>query len=281
MMKKKDIKLALFLIITCLLTAACAQSGLGPADPSPTFAQTGSNSDSVPGSTNPAQQPKGQFAGLIVLVLGDSHMVHKGYLIDRLHDELTAQGATVYSYGACGATPGDYLMPHKTDCGRASRIGGGEQNIEEAGAVPVWNAKELLAKHHPDLMVIVMGDTMGGYGQADFPKAWIWDQVSTLTGAIKAANVACNWVGPPWGAEGSLFDKSVARVRQLSGYLAQVVAPCHYIDSTAFAAPGQWKSIDGQHLNGAGYKAWAEAIARSLQPSPAKTIAPAAENATW
>ncbi len=276
MMKMREISDYSLLMLVCLLLAACAQT-----HPGAPFAGTGPGGASMPTASNPAPRPTGSMAGLNILVLGDSHMVHKGYLIDRLHEALTAQGATVYSYGACGATPGDYLMPHKTDCGRASRITDGEQNIEEAGVVSVWNAKELLTKHRPDLMVVVMGDTMGGYGQPDFPKAWIWDQVSSLTGAIKAANVACNWVGPPWGAEGSLFDKSTARVKQLSDYLAQIVAPCHYIDSIAFAAPGQWKSIDGQHLNGAGYKAWAEAITRSIQPAPAKTAVPTAGEETW
>lgn len=80
------------------------------------------------------------LAGLVVLVIGDSHMVHRNTLIDDLHEALTGAGATVYSFGACGATPADYLAPHMTDCGRASRLAGGVQNTEEATPMPVWNA---------------------------------------------------------------------------------------------------------------------------------------------
>ena len=43
------------------------------------------------------------LAGLTILVLGDSHMVTSGYLISTLHDSLLEQGATVDTYGMCGA----------------------------------------------------------------------------------------------------------------------------------------------------------------------------------
>lgn len=215
------------------------------------------------------------LAGLVVLVIGDSHMVHRNYLIDQLHDALTADGATVYSFGACGATPTDFLVPHMTDCGRASRLAGGAQKTEEGPALPVWNARELIARYHPDRVVIVMGDTMGAYKTSDFPKAWVWDQVSSLTGELKAAQLACDWVGPPWGTEGGSFGKTYDKVRQLSDYLSGLVAPCRYIDSTRFAKPGEWRTIDGQHLNAEGYKAWAAGIAGAVAaPAAAPPAAP-------
>ncbi|RJF87936.1 SGNH/GDSL hydrolase family protein [Oleomonas cavernae] len=220
------------------------------------------------------------LAGLVVLVIGDSHMVHKNYLIDELHQALTAQGATVYSFGACGTTPTDFLVPHTTDCGRASRLAGAPQKLEEGPAVPVWNAHELIAKYKPGRIIIVMGDTMGAYKQADFPKAWIWDQVSSLTGEIKSASVSCDWVGPPWGTEGGSFGKTYDKVKQLSDYLSQVVAPCRYIDSTGFARPGEWKTIDGQHLNAIGYKAWAAGITKAVTAAPAAPPPGAATPAT-
>jgi len=222
------------------------------------------------------------MANRTILIIGDSHMVHKDYLIDHLHESLTQQGAKVYSFGACGATPTDYLVSHKTDCGRASRLENGGQKLEEGAAVLVWNAKELIAKYNPNMLIIVVGDTLGAYRQSDFPKAWIWDEVSALTKVLKSANLACHWVGPPWGSEGGKFGKTFARVKQLSDYLSKTVSPCHYIDTTAMVKPGQWKSFDGQHLNNAGYKAWAAAITESIaSPSSASAAAPAADQESW
>lgn len=218
------------------------------------------------------------LAGMVVLVIGDSHMVHNNYLIDQLHQDLSAQGATVYSFGACGSTPTDYLVPKTTDCGRASRLADGKQKLEETTGLAVWNARDLIAKYKPNRIIVVMGDTMGGYKQPDFPKAWIWDQVSSLTGEIKSANLACDWVGPPWGGEGTSYNKTFDRVKMLSDYLSQIVAPCRYIDTTSMAAPGKWKTIDGQHLDTAGYKAWADGITAIVTTAPA--AAPAAPAAS-
>lgn len=212
-----------------------------------------------------------------MLVLGDSHMVHKNYLIDWLHESLSQQGATVYSFGACGATPSNFLRPYKTDCGRASRVVGSEQQVEE-GPVSVWNARELIAKHHPDRIVIVMGDTMGAYRHSTFPKAWVWDEVTSLTSLVRETKIACTWVGPPWGKPGGAYGKTNERVKELSEFLSQAVAPCQYIDSTGLAKPGEWKSFDGQHLSTAAYKAWAVAIADSIASAPAAVSAPAPDS---
>jgi hypothetical protein len=223
----------------------------------------------APGKDDPGAKP-------VVLVLGDSHMVHKKYLIDWLHESLARQGAIVYSFGACGATPSNFMRPYKTECGRASRTPEGEQQVEE-GPVSVWNARELIAKYNPSRIVIVMGDTMGAYRRSDFPKAWIWDEVTSLTALVKESKVACSWVGPPWGRPGGAYGKTDERVRELSDFLAKTVAPCRYLDSTTFARPGEWKSFDGQHLTSAGYKAWAAAIADSIASAPTATAAPPPE----
>lgn len=215
------------------------------------------------------------LAGVVVLILGDSHMVHQGGLIDLLPNALAADGATVYAYGACGATPTDYLTPKTTDCGRTARAGTGAVKRETGLGLPVWNARELIARTKPDLVLVVMGDTMGAYKNPAFPKAWVWDQVTALTGEIKAASLSCDWIGPPWGTDNPAFGKTSGRVQELSTYLGQIVSPCHYIDSTKFAAPGVWKSIDGQHLDQAGYKAWAAAITASVEQQQAHPAAPA------
>ncbi|PWR19982.1 SGNH/GDSL hydrolase family protein [Zavarzinia compransoris] len=212
------------------------------------------------------------LAGLVVLVLGDSHLVHPGGLIDTLPAELAARGATVYAYGACGSTPVDYLTPKTTDCGRASREGTGAVKRDFTQGLPVWNARDLIAQKKPTLVIVVMGDTLGAYKSATLPKAWVWDQVTALTGELTSASLSCDWIGPPWGKPSEAFGKTPDRVREISGYLGQVVSPCRYIDTTAFAAPGAWGSIDGQHLDDAGYKAWTKAIVASIEQ---QTTAPA------
>ncbi|HVH82099.1 MAG TPA: SGNH/GDSL hydrolase family protein, partial [Stellaceae bacterium] len=136
--------------------------------------------------------------------------------------------------------------------------------IDRKGGTPTYQVDALIAKTHPNLIVIEMGDTMAGYGQKDFPQAWIYQQVHALTGRVAAQNVPCVWVGPPWGSEGSSYHKTFDRVKQMSEFLATAVAPCRFIDSTQFSKPGEWPTIDGQHLTGSGYKAWAGDIGQSI-----------------
>jgi hypothetical protein len=204
------------------------------------------------------------LAGLAILVIGDSHMVTRDYLITTLHDDLLAQGATVDTYGMCGANAADWVYPATVSCGRAERHGKEGPKIDRDASIPTYTIDSLIAKSHPNLVVIEMGDTMAGYGQHDFPQAWIYQQVHALTGRIAAQNIPCVWVGPPWGSEGSTFHKTFDRVKEMSTFLSTAVAPCRFIDSTQFSQPGQWPTIDGQHLTNAGYRAWGEDITRSL-----------------
>jgi hypothetical protein len=53
-------------------------------------------------------------------------------------------------------------------------------------------------------------------------------------------------------------------VRQVNGYLATHVAPCHYIDSTKFAQPGEWSTFDGQHYTLPAYQKWGLAIDQEI-----------------
>lgn len=204
------------------------------------------------------------LAGLTILVLGDSHMVTSGYLISTLHDSLMEQGATVDTYGMCGANAADWVYPSTVSCGKAERVGKTGPEIDRKASTPTYKVDELIAKTHPNLVVIEMGDTMAGYGQKDFPQAWIYQQVHALTGRIAAQNIPCVWVGPPWGSEGSSYHKTFDRVKQMSEFLSTAVAPCRFIDSTQFAKPGEWPTIDGQHLTSAGYRSWGADIAKSL-----------------
>ena len=204
------------------------------------------------------------LAGLTILVLGDSHMVTSGYLITTLHDDLLEQGATVDTYGMCGANAGDWVYPSTVSCGRAERLGKEGPQIDRKSGAPTYQVDTLINKTHPNLVVIEIGDTMAGYGQKEFPQAWIYQQVHALTGRIAAQNVPCVWVGPPWGSEGSSYHKTFDRVKQMSEFLSTAVAPCKFIDSTQFAKPTDWPTIDGQHLTSSGYRAWGADIARSL-----------------
>jgi hypothetical protein len=204
------------------------------------------------------------LAGLVVLIIGDSHIVTRDYLITTLHDQLTGEGATVHTYGMCGTNAGDWVYPVKVSCGRAERHEKAAPIIDRSPGAASWTIDELIAKHHPNLVVVEMGDTMAGYGQAALPQAWIYGEVRALTNKIKASNVSCVWVGPPWGNEGSSYHKTFARVQEMSQFLAQSVAPCGYIDSTQFSKPGEWQTIDGQHLTSAGYRAWGDDIAASI-----------------
>jgi hypothetical protein len=206
----------------------------------------------------------GLLAGLAILVIGDSHMVTNDYLITTLHDDLLQQGATVSSYGMCGTNAGDWVYKTTVSCGEAERHGAKAAVINRTPRAPGWTVDQLINENHPNLVVIEMGDTMAGYGQQDFPRAWIYEQVRTLTQRIAGHNLPCVWVGPPWGNEGSSYHKTFDRVKTMSEFLAQSVSPCLYIDSTQFSKPGEWPTIDGQHLTASGYRIWGKDITDAL-----------------
>jgi len=203
----------------------------------------------------------GAVAGLVILVLGDSHMADAKYLITPLHDALENAGATVHSYGMCGASADAWLQRTTVSCGRAQRHERQPAQTEANKQAYTWTINELIEKHHPNLVIVEAGDAMGGYGSPQLPKAWIYNQVHSLAGRIQAANASCIWVGPIWGAANSPYHKDDARVRELSQFLSQSVAPCSYVDSLQFARPGQWPTTDGQHLTSPGYQEWGRDIA--------------------
>lgn len=208
------------------------------------------------------------LAGLSILIIGDSHLSNAGYLIDTLHDPLVQAGAKVHTIGVCGSVAGDWTTTKQSDCGGAERVGNGPITFVGSAAAtrPV---KQLIAADKPDLVVIVQGDTMGGYKQATYPRAWAYQQVSALTKDISSTGTACVWVGPAWGSEGGKYGKTYDRVKMASEFLASNVAPCGYVDSLAFSKPGQWRTVDGQHFTTTGYKQWGAAIADAIAESPA------------
>ena len=202
------------------------------------------------------------LAGLIILIIGDSHLASKDFLLASLHANLVAQGATVHSYGVCGANPHDWIARSTLSCGRGERHNLEEPAIDTSPKVKTWSLPELLVRYHPDLLIVELGDNMAGYGVLpELPRDGIVGQVRELLGPIQARRVPCLWVGPPWGSEGGPSNKTFARVRELSDELAVVVAPCRYVDSLKFSQPGQWPTFDGEHLKPDGYRIWGADIA--------------------
>jgi hypothetical protein len=202
------------------------------------------------------------LAGLVILVIGDSHMAEPDRLIVPLGAALTAEGASVHAYGMCGSMPSDWVYRVTAPCRAESHEKARPTFYRTTGAT--WTIGELINQHHPNLIIVELGDTIGSYEQPQPPKAWAYDQVRSLTGRIKAANLSCVWVGPLWGREDSAFHKTVARVKEVAQFLSQSVTPCSYVDSTAFAQPGEWATPDGQHFTAAGYRKWAAAITAAV-----------------
>ncbi|HEX3881723.1 MAG TPA: SGNH/GDSL hydrolase family protein [Stellaceae bacterium] len=203
------------------------------------------------------------LAGMVILAIGDSHMAGRDYLLTNLHNQLEAQGASVHSYGMCGANAGDWLYRTTVSCGRGEHDDNAAPITDTGKSQPTFNLNDLIGKVHPNLIVVELADTMASYGSA-FPRAWIYDQIHTLTTRIHGDNIACVWVGPIWGNPGPPYFKTTERVKEMSEFLAQSVAPCRFIDSTAFATPGQWPTTDGQHLTSSGYHQWGADITNAI-----------------
>lgn len=203
--------------------------------------------------------------GLTFLIIGESHMSLPGYLLDPLHDSLTKQGAIVYSVGACGASAGDWLKKTPVPCG-AERSGNGKTIYKgrDATTTPI---KELIATDKPDVVVVIIGDTMASYGKP-FPQVWAWENVTNLSKEIASTKTACVWVGPPWGNEGGKYGKTESRVQYTSNFLSSNVSPCTYIDSLKLSKQKQWSTLDGQHFTPSGYQGWSNGITQALADLP-------------
>ncbi len=206
------------------------------------------------------------LAGMTILMIGDSHLATPGYLITSLHEDLVAQGAKVHTLGVCGSNAGDWLKASPAgQCGAAERRDSGKVVVlsDKTATKPI---SELIAADKPDLVLVVLGDTMAGYDKPDFPKTWAWQQTKALTAAIAATGTRCVWVGPNRGSDGGKYKKTVGRAEVVSSFLATNVAPCDYIDSLKFSVTGQkeWATVDGQHMTAPGYKLWGDAIDKAL-----------------
>jgi len=202
------------------------------------------------------------LAGLIVLMIGDSHLAAKDFLLASLHSALEEQGGNVHSYGVCGSMPHDWVAQTTLSCGRGQRHNMEEPEIEKTDKSKVWSLAALLRRYHPDLLIVELGDNMAGYGVLpELPKDWITQQIKALLVPVRADHLPCLWVGPAWGTEGGTSKKNFARVKELSDFLSGQVAPCHYVDSLKFSKPGEWPTYDGEHLTTDSYQIWGNDIA--------------------
>jgi lysophospholipase L1-like esterase len=207
----------------------------------------------------------GALAGLVLLIIGDSHIAAGNFFNNPLHNALMAQGATVHSYGVCSSTAEDWLRPLTLSCGGGERHGDQPVRRADNKAPLPWAIGKLIAQYHPDIMIVELGDTMADYPTAQtLPRETITNNVKLLTGAISARNVPCIWVGPSWGSEGGTYKKTFARVKELSELLSHTVSPCRYVDSLAFSQPGEWPTVDGVHLTAGSYSLWAGKLADAI-----------------
>ncbi|HWB47599.1 MAG TPA: SGNH/GDSL hydrolase family protein [Stellaceae bacterium] len=203
----------------------------------------------------------GALAGLVILVIGDSHMFN---LMSPLHSQLEDQGAVVHSYAMCGATAQDWLSKATLACGRGERHDKGPPMIDYKHVLPTYQLSELIATNHPNLIIVELGDVMEGYSSGPPDTSWIRQQVGTLSGKIAANHISCVWVGPTWGQDKPPYNKTESGVKAIVGLLSQSVAPCRYIDSTTFVRPGQWPTKDGSHLMPDGYRQWGQDITNAV-----------------
>jgi hypothetical protein len=212
------------------------------------------------------------LAGLVILMIGDSHMLGSG-LMTGLHSQLESDGAVVHTYGMCGATAQDWLSRATLACGRGERHDKGPPVIEYNNVLPTYLLSDLIDKHHPNLIVVELGDVMEGYSSAAPDRSWISQQVHSLTGKIAASHTPCIWVGPTWGQDKAPYNKTDAGVKAIAQLLSQSVAPCTYVDGTTFARPGEWPTKDGSHLLPDGYRKWATDIADAIVRIKGQTAA--------
>jgi hypothetical protein len=200
------------------------------------------------------------LAGLVILALGDSHMV---YMVSPLHEALEQQGAVVDTYGMCGAMAEDWLTRTTTQCYAERHDKGAAIVKNQPGSS--WLLTDLIQRNHPNLVVIELGDNMAGYGTLPaLPRDFIAGQVNEILAPIKARGLPCVWIGPPWGADTVPYHKTQLRTKELSQFLAQAVAPCAYIDTTSLVQPGEWTTPDGEHLSQASYRKWSLDITAAI-----------------
>jgi len=205
------------------------------------------------------------LAGLVLLVIGDSHIAGDGRFNNSLHEALVDQGATVHTFGVCGSVPSNWMIPSHIVCGRGERHNRDHVQLSMNQTLLGWSLPALISNYHPNIVLIELGDNLGQYSLGtSLSRDWITSEVNELLLAVRSTNVPCVWIGPTWGTENGPYNKTFAKVKGLSDMLSQIVAPCHYVDSLAFSQPGEWRTLDGVHLTSASNQLWAKDLVKSI-----------------
>lgn len=209
-----------------------------------------------------------QLVGLKILMLGASHLATPGYFGTVLHNQLADHGAIVHTVAVCGAFPSHWVLPAEGSCGSLVKKGNNPAEYRVGNAPKSKSYLDLVASDSPDLVVLVMGDSVANYGGPFMDKQWASHEISKLTSVIGESKVPCLFVGPPWGTEGGKSKKTYARTKEANEFLRNNVKPCRYVDSLKLSKPGEWGTTDGMHLTQKDYKEWAAKTMLEIQGLP-------------
>ena len=206
--------------------------------------------------------------GLKILMLGASHLATPGYFGTVLHNQLADQGAVVHTVAVCGAFPSHWVSPADGDCGSLEKTGNTPAEYRIGKTPKTKSYLELVATDAPNLVILVMGDSVANYAAPVMDKKWAFEEIAKLTSVIGESKVSCVFIGPPWGTEGGKSKKTNARTREVNELLRTSVKPCQYIDSLKMSRPGEWRTTDGMHLTQKDYKMWATKAMQEIQKRP-------------
>jgi hypothetical protein len=206
--------------------------------------------------------------GLKILMLGASHLATPGYFGTVLHNQLADQGAVVHTVAVCGAFPSHWILPDEGNCGSLEKTGNNPAEFRLGKSPKTKSYLELVALDSPNLVILVMGDSVANYVAPSMDKKWAYQEINKLTNVIEQSKIPCLFIGPPWGTEGGNSKKTNNRVREVSEILKNGVKPCKYIDSLKLSRPGEWDTTDGLHLTQKGYKEWATRVMQEIQKTP-------------
>ncbi|WP_058616216.1 hypothetical protein [Tepidimonas taiwanensis] len=208
------------------------------------------------------------LAGLAILVIGENQIANPGYLLNPLHEALQARGAIVHSLGMCGGFPTRWLDGPPTACGAAERKGADPARVNW-GETPHWfDLRAIVPSARPAAVVVVIHETLAAYDRPEMDAEWARHEVRSLANYLAQERVTCYWVGPGWGDPHKRYHKTPERVQTVAELIRDASPPCRFIDSLSFAAPGEWKTINGRDYTVKGYRAWANAIADAIAQQP-------------
>lgn len=208
------------------------------------------------------------LAGVALVVIGENQLANPGYLLTPLHESLQSSGAVVHSMGMCGGYPARWLEGPPTTCGAAERVGNAPAQVDW-GERPMWfDLRSVMAQDRPAAVVVVIHETLGSYDRPEVDAESVRYQVRRLADYLAQEKVMCYWVGPGWGEPQKRYHKTPERVQAVAALIREASQPCHFIDTTLFSVPGEWKTINGRDYTAKAYRLWAQAITDAIVKDP-------------